>query len=434
MIPPPAMTTSALSMPVQAPELEDQLQSGKGCDVSIVERRRHLDHVQAHQLRARCGDAQKVESLPGGEPAGRWDLRPGREGGVEGVDVERDVHALAVERLGDRARCRRVAYQLRSGHQQHASSADEIKLFGVVVASAGDDHAGGADARNLECPAHSAAAGPASAAREIAQVWMCIDPQHGEIGVAPSLGGKSGDGRAVVSTQDGQKRRGRHFRQPVGHLRPAGLDVGAGVQVAHVVHLEPGKWASILGDGRHDCREVTDALRGQGGALAIDGRAVVGDAGDDDVGRLYGVSRQPTPGLEPLQVHLSHDLRITGTFFSGTLRIRRPPSRSQMKKTVNMTGYPPGRPRMLGPLLNSSRNPPTKRAMTPEPAVAMLLKPMKSPASPEGMPSWMNAAPTEKKSPYPIPIKTPTRVAWAARTGTFRACASGSRTDPGNAW
>src|SRR5713226_1434326 len=104
MIPPPAMTTSALSMPEHAPELEDQLQSRQGCDVSVVVRRRHLYEVQADQLRA-CGrDAQEIERLPSGEPARRRDLSPRRERGVEGVDVERNMEALTVERIRDHSR------------------------------------------------------------------------------------------------------------------------------------------------------------------------------------------------------------------------------------------------------------------------------------------------------------------------------------------
>src|SRR5260370_14238375 len=133
MIPPPAMTTSALSMPEHAPELEDQLQSRKGRDVAVVEWRRHFDNVQSHQFCARRGDAKKVDCLPSGEPARRWDFRTGREGRVEGVDVERNVQALAGDRLGDRTCCGRVVDHLRSGHEQHAASADELELFGVIV-------------------------------------------------------------------------------------------------------------------------------------------------------------------------------------------------------------------------------------------------------------------------------------------------------------
>src|ERR1700730_15070704 len=88
MIPPPAMTTSALSMPEQAPELEDDLQSGQGRDVSVVERRRHLDHGPPDQLCARRGAAPEVERVPRREPPTGWDLGSGREGRVECVDVE----------------------------------------------------------------------------------------------------------------------------------------------------------------------------------------------------------------------------------------------------------------------------------------------------------------------------------------------------------
>src|SRR5712692_8694855 len=141
MIPPPAMTTSALSMPEHAPELEDQLQSGKGRDVSVIEWRRHLDHIESHQFRARCGHAKKVDGLPSGEPARGWDLGPGCEGGVQGVDVERNVQALAGDRLGDYAGCARVTDQLRGGNERHAASADELELFGVIVPPAAARHA-----------------------------------------------------------------------------------------------------------------------------------------------------------------------------------------------------------------------------------------------------------------------------------------------------
>src|SRR5690348_2785687 len=63
MIPPPAMTTSALSMHSrdgslatrfhQPPHLEDELQRGERCDLLLVEWRRHLDHIQADQVRLR---------------------------------------------------------------------------------------------------------------------------------------------------------------------------------------------------------------------------------------------------------------------------------------------------------------------------------------------------------------------------------------------
>src|SRR5713226_3590348 len=48
--------------------------------------------------------------------------------------------------------------------------ADELELFGVIVPPACDHHPRRADARNLQGPAHRAAAGPAAAAREVAQV------------------------------------------------------------------------------------------------------------------------------------------------------------------------------------------------------------------------------------------------------------------------
>src|SRR5450759_5976300 len=101
MIPPPAITTSALSIPGHSPELEDELQSGEGRDVSIVERRRHLDQIETDRARSCQDRAEQVEGLPRGHAARRRDLGYGSERGVEGVDVERNVQLLAGQTVGD---------------------------------------------------------------------------------------------------------------------------------------------------------------------------------------------------------------------------------------------------------------------------------------------------------------------------------------------
>ena len=90
MMPPQTMTTSALSMPEKSPELEDHLECSKRGDVPVIERWRHLDHVDADQLRARRGDAQEIQRLPGGQAAAGRDLRPRREGFVEGVAARQE--------------------------------------------------------------------------------------------------------------------------------------------------------------------------------------------------------------------------------------------------------------------------------------------------------------------------------------------------------
>src|SRR5713226_865792 len=395
MIPPPAMTTSALSMPEQAPELEDQLQSRQGCDVSVVVGRRHLYEVQADQLRACRGDAQEVERLPCGEPSRRWDLSSWREGRVEGVDVERNVEALTVERIGDHARRAAVAGKLRCRHQQHAPGANELELFRVVVASARDDHARRADARDLQRAAHRTAASPAAAAGEVAQVGVCIDPQHGQIGVAPSLCGKCRDRGAVIAAQHRQQSRGRDLRKLVGNPRPSRLDLRSYVEVAEIVHLETLERAAVFSDRWHDRRERADSRRGEGCSLSIHGRAVVRNPGHDNFCRFERAAGKAGPGHQSGEIDFIHRL-----FISGTLRMRRPPNNSQMKNTVNMTGYPPGRPSNFGPALNgSSRKPPMNRAMMPAPAVAMFVKPMNNPASPPGITSCMKAQSTAKNRP-----------------------------------
>src|SRR5213594_2846048 len=103
MIPPPAMTTSAVSMPVEAPELEDQLQRGQDRDVAGVEGRRDLDDVEADELRVLGRDLEQVERLARRQPAGGRDLRSWSVRGVERIDVEGNVDLLAVKRLRDAA-------------------------------------------------------------------------------------------------------------------------------------------------------------------------------------------------------------------------------------------------------------------------------------------------------------------------------------------
>src|ERR1700730_11940832 len=104
MMPPPAMTTSALSIPGHSPELEDELQSGEGRDVSIVERWRYLDYVDPDGARASQDDSEQVEHLPRGHAACRWDLRSGRVSRIEHVDVQRNMDLLAGEPIGYRLR------------------------------------------------------------------------------------------------------------------------------------------------------------------------------------------------------------------------------------------------------------------------------------------------------------------------------------------
>src|SRR5487761_618656 len=114
MIPPPAMTTSALSMtfrrvragraapaPRHAPHLEDQFQRGERRDVAAVERRRNLDDVETDQRGALGGGRQEIEGLPRRKAARGRNLGPWRKRGIEGVDVKRDVHRLAGQPLRD---------------------------------------------------------------------------------------------------------------------------------------------------------------------------------------------------------------------------------------------------------------------------------------------------------------------------------------------
>src|SRR5207302_8277464 len=84
MMPPPTMTTSALSTDVRnpglaralhhSPHLEDELQRRERRDVAVVKRRRDLDDVEPHQVRP-CGRAaQQFERLSCGQATGGRDL------------------------------------------------------------------------------------------------------------------------------------------------------------------------------------------------------------------------------------------------------------------------------------------------------------------------------------------------------------------------
>src|SRR5690242_11842540 len=128
MMPPPTMTTSALSTN-QTPRLEDQLERGERRDVLAVDGARDLDYVEADELGALGRGAEQGKGLPGREAPGRGDLGPGRERRVEGVDVKGDMHLLRRQALGDLAgRTCHVLGQLGAGDEEDAVRLDEIEL------------------------------------------------------------------------------------------------------------------------------------------------------------------------------------------------------------------------------------------------------------------------------------------------------------------
>src|SRR5438046_5627930 len=352
-----------------APDLEDELQRGEGGDVSVVEWRRNLDDVEADDLRTLGRSPQQLQRLSRGQAPGRGDLGSGCEGGVENVDVERDMDLLTRELLRDLARGRRqVARDLRRRDEQHAVGGDELELLGVEVAPAGDHDPRRLDARRVERAAQGTAARPVPAPREVTEVGVGVDPQDVEPGVPPHLGGQRGDGGAVVAAQHREERFGRHLGESLHRAHPAGLDVLACVEVAQVLDVQARQQMAVLGDGGHGGGKVPDALRGERRALAMDGRAVVGDTCDDDVRR--GSTYQPAPWAQTVQVQRTARL-------SGTLRMLSDPTTNQTTKMPNTTGNPPGRPRIGYPRLNwSSSGPPKATAMMPAPAVAMFEKPM----------------------------------------------------------
>src|SRR5258708_35763311 len=277
---------------------------------------------------------------------------------------------------------------------------DEVQLLGIVVAPGRDDHSGGIQARNVEGAAQGASARPPAPAREVTQVGMRIDPQKGEAWVALDLRREGGYERAVVAAEHRQERRGRDLRQPVRNPRPSGLDVRSGVEVSDVDHAQPREQATGLRDRGYRGGQAAHPLRRQCRPFAIDRRPVVGDAGHDHVRGFRCAAHQAGPRLQAVQVHRANLGVVRTGRFSGTFKISNAPISSQAEKTAKMTGNPPGSPKIRGPALKgSSKKPPTNRAMIPDPAVAMLLKPMKSPASSTGITSWMKAQSTEKNKP-----------------------------------
>ncbi len=177
---------------------------------------------------------------------------------------------LSRETIGDQLRrAPWIRGQLLRGHQQHSFGRNELELFRVVVAPARDDDAPGIQPRYVECAPQRAAARPASAARVVAQVRVRIDPQHSQAGVAFGLGGKRCDRRAVVAAEHGEQRSRWNARQLLRGFRPAGLDVGSGVHVAHVVDMHSGEKLSVLGHRRHGCGKAPDPLRSEGRAFAV---------------------------------------------------------------------------------------------------------------------------------------------------------------------
>src|SRR5262252_299093 len=111
MIPPPAMTTSALCTELRklglatrldhAPHLKDHLEGGEDRDLAAVVRRRDLDDVEADELRSGRRPSKQLQRLPARQPARGRDLGPRRECWVENIDVEGDVDLLACQPVGN---------------------------------------------------------------------------------------------------------------------------------------------------------------------------------------------------------------------------------------------------------------------------------------------------------------------------------------------
>src|SRR5579859_743890 len=96
MTPPPAMTTSAVSIGV-SPELEDALQRGESRDVDRVERRRDLNHIQPDAVTVLAEAGQEVDGLACRDASPRRNLRAWSKCGIENVDVKRNVEGTTIQ-------------------------------------------------------------------------------------------------------------------------------------------------------------------------------------------------------------------------------------------------------------------------------------------------------------------------------------------------
>src|SRR5207248_754567 len=164
-------------------------------------------------------------------------LGAGCECRIQHIDVEGDMDLLARQRIRDgferRVRSRR---QLSRTDKGHPVVADVHELFRVVVPPADDHHALRRDPGRVDRPPQRAATSPAAAAREVAQIWMCVHPKDAQARMAAGLSRQGGDGCAVVTSDYGEKGRRRHFSQSVSNVLPLLLDAGSGGDVAEVVH------------------------------------------------------------------------------------------------------------------------------------------------------------------------------------------------------
>src|SRR5437879_7790330 len=168
---------------------------------------------------------------------------------------------------------------------------------------------------------------------------MRVDPEQREAGMPPYLRRQSRDCGAVVATQHGQERVGRDLGQALHRAHPSGLDVPPGVEVADVADTQAGQEVALFGDGRHHRGQLADGPGRDGGALSVDGRAIVGDARDHDVSRLPAY--QPCPRTYTVEVH-------TLLLFSGTFRMQSDPITNKTAKTLKTTGKHPGTQRIRG--------------------------------------------------------------------------------------
>ncbi len=128
-----------------------------------------------------------------------------------------------------------------------------------------------------------------------------VDPEDLEARMPARLRRQRGDGGAVVAAQDGEQRARRNRGEAIGHDLPAGLDGRSDLEIAQIVDGEAREQVSLLGHRRHYRRQRPQAVRRVGRPFAVDGRAVVRDAGERHRSAL-GRAGQPSPRLEARDV------------------------------------------------------------------------------------------------------------------------------------
>ena len=330
--------------------LQDHPVGVQGGHVGGVVGGRDLDHLEADDVGLVAEAPDDRKHLPGRESARLRRAGSGRVGGVEHVDVERDVEVLgAVERLRDGLFDDFLEPELlHLGHEvrAHALLAHPVDQLVVRVVPA-QPHLHEVLARNvlvLDQPADGRAVRHVVAHQLLAAVRVSVEVDHSQLAGAVDVSAPRGVGPEdrVVAAQDDRHRARRrdltdHLADRFDRLLDAERIHGGVAVVDHVEHaegLDPNVEMVVHGRGR---RQV--ALRGPDRHRA-EARASLADAGvhrDADDGGVDLAGFQVLGGQADRQPHEAGDAGIGGLELVAVEVDR---SRLSIRTRVIATGLP----------------------------------------------------------------------------------------------